>query len=166
MEFSGGFGAQRCTLTLEGSFHSNTITKTRSSLIGYVTEGRTTRCGSFGATVLRERLPWHLQYESFSGVLPNITSAAFKILGFQFKIREPTFGIECLYRERAPEGEGGPLFMTLTREGGGIVTSASLSGELWSDDCGRSGLFGGTSSTFGTPPPAPPPPTTITLRLI
>lgn len=157
MRLTGGFGTISCPLTLEGSLHSQTVTKTPSSLIGYVTAARNGTCATLSGTVLTERLPWHLQYESFTGTLPSISSVKFKIIGFEFQIREG-LGIACLYRST----EAAPLLETLNREGGGIISSATLGGSLGSELCG-SASFGGTSTSFGTPPP---PPTTITLTLI
>jgi hypothetical protein len=161
MSFAGGFGTTSCTLTLEGSFHSSTFAKTRSSLVGFVTEARTGGCTTFNATLLRENLPWHVQYEAFSGILPNINTAALKIIGFEFRIAERAFGVACLFRST----EAAPLRETLTREAGGVITSATLGGSI-TTDCGIASTFGGSSTSFGTPPPPPPPATTITLSLI
>ncbi len=162
MTFSGGFGAGRCALTLEGAFHSLTIVKTRSSLVGTVTAATVSGC-TFSGTLLREGLPWHVQYEAFTGTLPNIGSVALKIIGFEFRIREPAFGITCLFRST----EATPLTDTLSREASGVIRSTTLSGTLASGaECaGLRVTFGGTSS-FGTPPPPPSPPTTITLTLV
>jgi hypothetical protein len=158
--FTGGFGTGRCALTLEGSFHTLTITKTRSSLVGFVNAASVSGC-TFSGTVLRETLPWHLQYESFSGTLPNISSVQLKIIGFDFRITEPNFGISCLFRST----EALPLIETLTREASGVIRSATLSGTLASGaECGLRVSFGGTTTSFGTPPP--PSSTAITLTLI
>jgi len=155
MRFSGGFGTVTCTLTLEGAFHSRTFVKTRSSLIGTVTRASTGGCGTFSATVLTAGLPWHMQYESFTGTLPAIGTMVTRIIGFEFKIREG-LGLECLYRST----EARPLLATLNREVGGVVGSVTLSGSL-SSACGEA-TFSGTSGGFAVPPP----PTAITLSLI
>jgi hypothetical protein len=150
-----------CVLTLEGSFHSSTFTKTRAALVGYVTDTRIS-CTALSMTVLRTNLPWHLRYEAFTGTLPTIASLRLAIVGLELSIRESF--IKCLVRST----EANPLSETLTREAGGIVTSAELSGRFASGaEC--SGIefgFEGRSNSFGTPPPPPPPPTTITLTLI
>jgi len=157
MRLSGGFGSTTCTLTLEGAFHNRTFAKTRSSLIGYVTAASTTGCGAFAATVLREALPWHVQYESFTGTLPNIATMVMKIIGFEFKIREG-LGIECLFRST----EARPLLDTLNREASSVVRTTTLSGTLRSETCGLEDTFSGSSTSFTIPPP----PTAISLSLI
>jgi len=159
LELRGGFGTVNCTLTLEGNLHSNTMTKTPSTLIGYVRVARTNGCGSFGGTILSETLPWHLQYESFTGTLPSIASLSFKIIGFSLKIREPTFGITCLYTTPAE----GPMRETLNREAGGVVRSATIFASLNTrEGCGSTTLSG-TSATYEIPPAVS---TAITLTLI
>ena len=71
LQVSGGFGTVTCPpITLSGSFHSRTIAKVRSSLIGYVNSaGSTGSCSAIisRTRVLTERLPWHVRYMSFSG---------------------------------------------------------------------------------------------------
>jgi len=162
MEYRGGSLAIRCALTLEGTFHSLTITKTRGALIGYVTGASVSACSSGGATVLTAGLPWHVQYETFTGTLPTISSVRFRIIGFEFRISEP-FGITCLFRST----EARPLLMTLNREASGVLRSGTLGGTIASgEECGLEFTFGGTSTSFGTPPPPPSPSTAITLTLI
>jgi len=158
---SEGTATFTCLLTLEGSFHSNTIAKTRSALVGHVTDTRIT-CPTLTMTVLRANLPWHLRYEAFSGTLPRITSVRLTIVGLELSIRNGSF--TCLVRST----EANPLSETLTREAGGIVTAAELLGRFASGvECfGIEFSFEGRSNSFGTPPPPPPPPTTITLTLI
>jgi hypothetical protein len=82
-----------CTVTLEGTFHSNTIAKVANSLIGYITRASvdTPNCvqaeGNSRALVRQESLPWHIRYRSFEGALPNVTlriqliNAGFDLLG-------------------------------------------------------------------------------------
>ena len=74
----------RCNVTLEGTFHTTTITK-ETRLIGYVTSTSFAHpCEGFGeffmyngterilGTTLGTSLPWHLTYEGFTGTLPNM----------------------------------------------------------------------------------------------
>jgi len=158
MTIEGSFGRINCPLTLEGELHSRTFAKTRSSLIGYVNEARSGTCSGFTGTVLRERLPWHVQYDSFTGTLPTIASVSLRIIGFEFKIRE-TFGVECLFRST----EARPLSAALTREAGSVVRSVTLSGRFAAEACaGLEATFGGTSTSFTIPPP----PSAIRLTLI
>jgi hypothetical protein len=148
-----------CSLTLEGSFHSGSFTKTISSLLGFVTDGRT----EIGCTVLRETLPWHIQYQAFSGTLPNITRVTLRIIGAGLRVNMA--GTLCLMRSTEAE----PLTETLTRDAGGVITSAELTGTITTrfEDCfGVRMTIEGRSGSFGTPPPPPPPSTAITLSLI
>jgi hypothetical protein len=73
----------RCAVTLEGSFHSRTIVKSRELLIGYVTKAnvQNNQCTGGRVTVLSETLPWHLTYQSFRGTLPRITEILLNLIG-------------------------------------------------------------------------------------
>jgi hypothetical protein len=100
-----------CVITLEGSFHSATITKTRGSLIGHITRANVGRCGGAGrvyalngAEVLSGRvvsntLPWHVKYDSFIGRLPRFEAVVVAIVGASFL--GEIFGFNCLYRSTA-----------------------------------------------------------------
>jgi hypothetical protein len=97
-----------CPLTMEGSFHSRTISKVSGQLVGYVTEAifqhpcRTNELWALngieriqGATA-PNTLPWHILYINFRGVLPNITEIELKFIAHGF--RTEIAGILCLYR--------------------------------------------------------------------
>jgi hypothetical protein len=86
-----------CRVTLEGSLHSRTIAKVRGALIGYLTRVSTNICNN-GVTILTQTLPWHIRYESFSGILPNITLILIRSSPASFQI-EPGLGIRCLARD-------------------------------------------------------------------
>jgi hypothetical protein len=112
-------GEARCAVTMEGTLHSRTITKTGGLLIGYITRGRITRpCEAGTAWFLTpeeiagtpQSLPWHLRYDSFVGTLPDITSTRWQIIGMKWKIRN-AFGGECLYESTATN----PVFIRLNR---------------------------------------------------
>ena len=63
-----------CPVTLEGSFHSRTLSKVSGQLVGHVTAAFVRNpCTNGTATMLSKRLPWHLRYDRFIGALPNIT---------------------------------------------------------------------------------------------
>ncbi len=81
-------GTVRCPLTLEGSFHGKTITKTRGLLVGYVTRPALGNnvCTGGHATILEELLPWHLTYNNFTGTLPTITGITFNLIRDAFII--------------------------------------------------------------------------------
>jgi hypothetical protein len=154
IEIEGGFGRTACPLlTLTGSLHSETIAKVSRSLIGYVNDARSSggACGGVitSTTVLRELLPWHVRYQSFSGSLPSISTVVTTVIGFEYRIREG-FGITCLFRST----EAQPLTMTWSLEAGSAVSSATIVGGL-TGDCGSAVTFSGRGSIT--------PRTTITL---
>jgi hypothetical protein len=89
-EVSGTTTVQ-CPVTLEGSFHSRTYTKVSGLLIGYVTRafirGGRTECLNTGiARMNTETLPWHVQYLSFRGALPNITEVKISLIGADINV--------------------------------------------------------------------------------
>jgi len=90
LEFSNtaGEGVVRCPATLEGSFHSATIEKVRGALIGHVTRAALGACEGGQAAAVQGSLPWHLQYESFRGTLPNITLVNLLLIRASFQITE------------------------------------------------------------------------------
>lgn len=109
-----------CDVTIEGSFHTNTITKTRGALIGYVSRApQPQNCVGGGATLLQESLPWHIRYDSFTGSLPRVTGERLQIVlvAFRFNV-----GFECLYRSTAAE----PMFGIANIEPNGLVTGLTL----------------------------------------
>lgn len=143
MDFSGALGTIECEAVIDITLHSRVITKTAGSLIGYVTAGNVNRCSRGGATVLRETLPWHIQYTSFSGTLPNISTIRVGILGFALRVREPTFGITCLFFSGAAQ----PVIMDLSGSGTGALLSGTFGGQI-DTSCGVRGTVGGTSSSL------------------
>ena len=142
MTFSGGIGTVQCEVILNGTLHSRTMNKIRLSLMGYITAGNVTRCARGGATILRETLPWHVRYESFGGTLPNISGVRTLVVGLPFRIREPTFGIECLARSTPEE----PMVLQYNLDAGRQITTATVGGTV---RCGGfTETFSGTSSTI------------------
>lgn len=113
MEFGAGGASVRCNVTLEGSFHSRTLTKTHQSLVGYITRAGLARPCAGGTvwlyngsevnevlgTRLANSLPWHLRYEGFTGTLPTITSIWLELTGMRFLTRATVLGITilCVY---------------------------------------------------------------------
>ena len=98
----------RCSLTLEGSFHSRTIAKTARALIGYLTSAAIRRPCTNGEAwsangreahprlgTLANTLPWHITYEGFQGTLPNITNILFLVRGSRLVIHT-VFNSICL----------------------------------------------------------------------
>jgi hypothetical protein len=78
LEFTntGGLGTMRCPVTIEGSFHSATISKVEKALIGHISRAAASEasCSGGGITIHRESLPWHITYNGFRGILPRINS--------------------------------------------------------------------------------------------
>src|SRR6478672_705066 len=65
-------GIVTCRLTVEGSFHSATMSKVVGALVGHVTRATAGAgdCTGGTATVNREALPWHVRYRGFEEALP------------------------------------------------------------------------------------------------
>lgn len=135
--FRGAFGNIRCPVTLEGSLHSRTIAKVAGSLIGYITAAALGACESGSATILTATLPWHVRYASFTGTLPNIATIRINVINASFQVREPAF--TCLARST----EASPAVGTFTREAGGALTTAAISGSV-PTSCGINGSFEST----------------------
>jgi hypothetical protein len=140
-------GTYSCLLTLEGSFHSRTMSKTTGALVGHVITAQAVDTGCVGIrwTVLRETLPWHVRYAAFTGTLPSISSLAYSVTGFAFVIQESF--LRCLFRST----EESPVYLTFRREAGGALTSVALNGTVPSGEisgCGGSAGLEGTSSTL------------------
>ncbi len=104
LEFANNVGLPtvRCPLTLEGTLHSRTITKTSGSLIGYITRAIFGTCLGGAMTTFAESLPWHMRYQSFTGTLPNITAVTVQIIGFRYSLT-PTGGPTCNGRSTAAQ---------------------------------------------------------------
>jgi hypothetical protein len=111
-----------CRVTLEGSFHSRTLSKVVGALLGYVTAAETANCTSETARALRETLPWHILYVSFTGTLPNISSIRIDLRNAAFLVRAFGF-VSCLYRTE----EGHPAM-------GEVLVSAGVARELRADE--------------------------------
>jgi hypothetical protein len=85
---AGGIVRVLCPVTLLGSYHSRTISKVSGQLIGFINHAEINgpACTGGHSTILRETLPWHVQYNSFAGTLPTITSVRQQIVGARFLI--------------------------------------------------------------------------------
>jgi len=133
------FGTTNCAVTLEGTLHSGSIRKVAGTLMGYITRAAvTTTCLSGSATILSETLPWHVQYESFTGTLPNILTIRTRVIGSSFRVREPN-GITCLARSTTTE----PALGTYEREAGGALSGVVIGGRIrvGSECLGATGEF-------------------------
>jgi len=92
-----------CPVTLEGSFHTRTTPKSVGSLLGYITRadvGTPAQCEGGEATILTATLPWHIQYEGFTGTLPNIATIRLQLIGAAFQVHAAG-SFTCLARSEA-----------------------------------------------------------------
>ncbi|MBS1869468.1 MAG: hypothetical protein JSS99_07365 [Actinobacteria bacterium] len=147
-EAGGGFPIN-CPVTLEGSFHARTFTKTRDQLSGYITNAvvNNAGCTEGHATILRATLPWHVTFQSFTGTLPNITGVRYDLIGAAFQI-EPGLGIVCL----ASSSVTSPAAGNASREAGGNITSlqpdSSLAIPVTGALCPEAGIFSGSGEVY------------------
>jgi hypothetical protein len=148
LEITSGVSTVRCAVTLEGSFDSRTINKTPRSLTGLITRAVAANpCATGGLIFLTETLPWHQTWESFSGTLPRPTLLRRLWRWIRPRIREPTFGIECLANGST---EADALRGTENIEAGEAFTTLVLEGSM-ETSCGTRATFAGTSRTYATP---------------
>lgn len=132
---SGSLAEIRCNVTLEGTFHSNTIVKREGALLGYITRGALTRpcvggtawiqngierIESLGGATTPNSLPWHITYQGFEGRLPDITALKLLLVGAAFKLRVTVIGITvlCLYKSTIAQPARG-----IARVAAGTITS-------------------------------------------
>ncbi len=118
-----GGGEVRCPITIEGSFHSKTISKVCGQLIGLISRAIAPRAnctfnnGAEGFELLPASLPWRLLYINFVGVLPRIGGFITKVI--RVSARLSIFGVSCLYEST----NASPLFgSTELNEATGTVT--------------------------------------------
>lgn len=112
----------RCRVTLEGTQHSATITKSAGALIGYITGATVDEANCTGgrARANTETLPWHVTYESFTGTLPNIEAISTRVAGGTFEINTPLTLGNCRY-----EGSNTGRY---NREARGVLTTVEVIG--------------------------------------
>jgi hypothetical protein len=107
LNFNAAGNLIQCPVTLEGSFHSRTISKVCGQLIGYITKAfvREASCTGGSGRALTETLPWHVQYLGFIGTLPTITGIRLILVGARFQVRNEA-GTTCLAgtTQRSPGG--------------------------------------------------------------
>lgn len=106
-----------CNVTLEGSLHGATFAKVERSLVGTISRATVNSCNAGTMSVLAETLPWHVQYGSFTGTLPNISTLSLRLIGMSASW---TFlGVTCLGRTEANT----PAQLIAERNGSGTITS-------------------------------------------
>jgi hypothetical protein len=162
LEFVLGGNAILCPVTLEGSFHSRTLSKVSGQLVGYISNAvvNSPLCTNGTATVLPTSLPWHLRYDSFRGTLPSITGVLLQLIRASFRIAD-TVGFSCLAETKATEPAHGIVEVTAG------VARTLRADELKEINCpflGR-GRFRGTAEVFVQNAPGLET-TRITVRLV
>ncbi|HEX4804679.1 MAG TPA: hypothetical protein VFU94_02155 [Conexibacter sp.] len=151
LTFSGSTGGFpiTCPVTLEGSFHSATLSKVREAAVASITRAIVNNlgCTEGQATILGESLPWTVTYQGFGGTLPNIVSVRHALIGAAFQV-EPGLGVVCLARSTAAFPAAGEA----AREAGGNITSLTPDGSLaipvTGTACPSSGIFSGSGEVF------------------
>jgi len=130
IDTGGTFGIE-CQVTIEGSFHSRTISKVSGQLIGYITAAEAPlTCFEGGEVAIlngvepipgggtaTNSLPWHVRYDSFSGTLPVITGIRVQIVGAAILMWNGF--VQCLFKST----EGIPLFAILEVAAEGRITA-------------------------------------------
>jgi hypothetical protein len=116
-------GILRCPITVEGSFHSATAGKVAGALLGNVSRGTIVgaNCTNGTATVNQEALPWHITYESFTGVLPEISGIRLKLVGAKFTTR--IGGLGCTIQTSVGSPARAIAQLEEAEGGGAVVTS-------------------------------------------
>jgi hypothetical protein len=104
-----------CEVTIEGSFHSRTLSKVSGQLVGYITSAMIKRpCIKNNAWVLngtesqpgeaiQTTLPWHILFVSWEGVLPRIRKIRLSLINAGFLVVNIELGIHCLYKSTATQ---------------------------------------------------------------
>lgn len=153
LRFSGsGITIDECRVTLEGNFHTATIAKVERTLIGFINEAAIAGC-TRPTTVLRETLPWHIQYGGFTGTLPEISGVRLRLINASFRISEiPLFG-SCLARSET--GRPAIGIANIRREsyvnGNGIVSSLRAEEGAGIPCGGLTGNFSGVATVQEVP---------------
>jgi hypothetical protein len=154
-------GAQNiiCHATLEGSFHSRTLSKVSGQLIGFITKANIAHpCVNGEAWFLNGQeqidggtvaltLPWHVRYDSFAGILPRIERIRLQLFQISYLLRMGIIN-NCLYR-----AETEPAFMIFTRNTTtGVITglqadsTSGISNTIEEGTCPDPGTYAGTAS--------------------
>lgn len=145
LTFSGAEGEVIAEVTLTGSLHRS-LSKSRGSLMGFITRVDTRECGAFTFYECRIRanlgVPWHMQFTSFLGTLPNITGVALT-MRISVLIEVPLAVLNCLYEGTLAALMNGPTVTTLTLLSStiGLHQNLTPSGERCDTDGHLAGSF-------------------------
>ena len=156
-----GLPAVRCPVTMEGSFHSASISKVSGLLVGYVTSakvnGTRAGCNNTGsARVNTETLPWHVRYLSFVGTLPTITGISLATVGEDFNVDPEGATPNCRVRTTSANPVKG-IAAVVPQEGSNRrisrlradeVAGIPVGGEFFCEISGATGHFSGEAEVF------------------
>jgi hypothetical protein len=111
------FGTALCSVTLEGSFHSQTMSKVEKALIGYVSRASVVNgCVGGRVTINQESLPWHITYNGFRGTLPNITSIRVLLNNVAYEVKSNLLLRTCRVRLEAGHSGKGEVLINAAGE--------------------------------------------------
>jgi hypothetical protein len=164
LEFASESVTIRCRLTLEASFHTRTFAKVVNALVGAVTRAIVAHPGCTNGEAWADngteseplgtapnKLPFHVQYESFSGTLPNISTMNIFLSRASFVTQATFFGLSC--RGRYARVEDAIRIAAARNTTTGEITSLNPSGTMRlveqlgpSAICPESGRFSGTGT--------------------
>lgn len=134
LEMEAGESVIRCPLTLEGSFHSTSISKTSSVLVGHISRASfrgalaAGACTNGAVTVYQESLPWHIQYGGFTGSLPRPSGLVLRLVNVRFRLDPLGIFPACIARSGEGEEEEEPyepMMVQANIEANGLVTGLS-----------------------------------------
>jgi hypothetical protein len=165
-----GFVIVECHVTIEGSFHSRTISKVLEALVGYVSRVTVdeTRCTNGSARALTETLPWHIRYGGFTGTLPIITGINLRLVGGRFLVQVAGIApAKCLYQSSATSPMKGIVNRNTAT---GVASSLRVeepsaipfTSGTSSFACGNSGVLEGTTNGLSEGPTS----TSIVVTLV
>jgi hypothetical protein len=129
LSFEAAGNVISCDVTLLISLRS-TIMKTEGRQ-GEITEAATANCTGETIVVLRETLPWSVEYRSFTGSLPRISKIRVAFIGLA--LRTTIVGSGCLFGTTAAR----PLFAEI------LLNERSVATELRVDETRSIPLGGG-----------------------
>jgi len=152
-----------CSVTLEGSFHSATIRKIERLLVGHITRASVAGCSGGSATVLRESLPWHVQYAGFTGRLPAIATVKLLLVGAAFQV-QPSGNLACL--ARTSEARPAVGIAGIEEAGGVTELAAEVGAEIPLEGSGGLCRFAGAGHFEGTGTPTKLGGGALVIRLI
>jgi hypothetical protein len=111
-----------CPVTMEGSFHSATISKVIGALIGYVSRATAGTCRGGSMSITQTSLPWHVTYEGFTGTLPGIREIALLLRSINYQVILTFLGAQITCGYGRPEDN---FRSSLIREAGGAITTVA-----------------------------------------